>query len=74
MIDLNILKEETNIIIFPDGQLFYGDISHDMLIYNTVREHDEYSDILYEIENWIKRFEDSDASCWGYSVSFSPKS
>ena len=67
MIDLNTLKEETNIIIFPDGQLFYGDISHDMLIYNTVREHDEYSDILYEIENWIKRFEDSDASCWGYS-------
>jgi hypothetical protein len=50
MIDLNILKEETNIVIFPDGQLFYGDISHDMLIYNTVREHDEYSDILYEIE------------------------
>ena len=67
MIDLNILKEETNIIIFPDGQLFYGDISHDMLIYNTVREHDEYADILYEIENWIKRFEDSDTSCWGYS-------
>ena len=41
MVDLNILKEETNIIIFPDGQLFYGDISHDMLIYNTVREHEK---------------------------------
>lgn len=67
MIDLNKLKEETNIIIFPDGQLFYGDISHDMLIYNTVREHDEYSDILYEIEEWMRRFEDSDTSCWGYS-------
>lgn len=67
MIDLNLLKEETNIIIFPDGQLFYGDISHDMLIYNTAREHDEYSDILYEIEEWMKRFEDSDTSCWGYS-------
>ena len=67
MVDLNILKEETNIIIFPDGQLFYGDISHDMLIYNTVREHDEYSDILYEIEEWLRRFEDSDTSCWGYS-------
>ena len=66
MIDLDILKEETNIIIFPDGQLFYGDISHDMLIYNTVREHDEYSDILYEIEEWMRRFEDSDTSCWGY--------
>lgn len=63
MIDLNLLKEETNIIIFPDGQLFYGDISHDMLIYNTVREHDEYSDILYEIEDWIKSFDDTDASC-----------
>ena len=37
-----------------------------MLIYNTVREHDEYSDILYEIEDWIKSFEDSDVSCWGY--------
>lgn len=67
MIDLDRLKEETNIIIFPDGQLFYGDISHDMLIYNTVREHDEYSDILYEIEEWMRRFEDSDTSCWGYS-------
>jgi hypothetical protein len=67
MIDLNRLKEETNIIIFPDGQLFYGDISHDMLIYNTVREHAEYSDILYEIEEWMRRFEDSDTSCWGYS-------
>jgi hypothetical protein len=67
MVDLNILKEETNIIIFPDGQLFYGDISHDMLIYNTVREHAEYSDILYEIEEWMRRFEDSDTSCWGYS-------
>ena len=66
MIDLNLLKEETNIIIFPDGQLFYGDISHDMLIYNTVREHHEYDDILYEIENWIKSFDDSDTSCWGY--------
>jgi hypothetical protein len=66
MIDLDILKEETNIIIFPDGQLFYGDISHDMLIYNTAREHDEYSDILYEIEDWIKGFDDTDASCWGY--------
>lgn len=67
MIDLDRLKEETNIIIFPDGQLFYGDISHDMLIYNTVREHDEYSDILYEIEEWMRCFEDSDTSCWGYS-------
>lgn len=67
MIDLDRLKEETNIIIFPDGQLFYGDISHDMLIYNTVREHDEYSDILYEIEDWMRHFEDSDTSCWGYS-------
>lgn len=66
MIDLDRLKEETNIIIFPDGQLFYGDISHDMLIYNTVREHDEYSAILYEIEEWMRRFEDSDTSCWGY--------
>lgn len=66
MIDLNILKDETNIIIFPDGNLFFGDISHDMLIYNTVREHYEYDDILYEIEDWIRRFEDSDTSCWGY--------
>lgn len=66
MIDLDLLKEETNIIIFPDGQLFYGDISHDMLIYNTVREHCEYDNILDEIEDWIKGFEDSDASCWGY--------
>lgn len=66
MIDLNKLKEETNIIIFPDGQLFYGDISHDMLIYNTVREHCEYDDILYEIEDWIRSFEDSDTNCWGY--------
>jgi hypothetical protein len=63
MIDLNLLKEETNIIIFPDGQLFYGDISHDMLIYNTVREYNEYSDILYEIEDWIKSFDNTDASC-----------
>lgn len=63
MIDLDRLKEETNIILFPDGQLFYGDISHDMLIYNTVREHDEYSDILYEIEDWINSFDDTDASC-----------
>lgn len=66
-ITLDDLREETNIIIFPDGQLFYGDISHDMLIYNTVREHCEYDDILSEIEDWIKGFEDSDTSCWGYS-------
>lgn len=66
MIDLNKLKEETNIIIFSDGQLFYGDISHDMLIYNTVREHCEYDDILYEIEDWIRSFEDSDTNCWSY--------
>ena len=62
-----MVKEEDYLIIFPDGRLFVGDISHDMLIFNVVREHSEYDDIWYEIKAWIERFEGSDASCWGYN-------
>lgn len=62
----NLMEPWTNICIFPDGKIFYGESSHDMIIYNTAREHKEYNTIWEEIKNWQNKLEKDSVKFWGY--------